>query len=126
MPTTSTEMGGNFLTDEIKAQMREYIENCPNKVPSISGLAKYIGFNRHTLYNWAKTRKEVAKILEDIQTFQEVELIDKGLGNEFNPAITKMLLARHGYADKVETDVTSGGQQLNAWTVQPVTTNTDE
>lgn len=109
-------------SEEVFAKMYDYLENCPNKVPSVTGLAKVLDVGRTSLYRWAEVWEEVEHVIELISIYQEVELIDKGLDNTFNPAITKMLLSRHGYADKTETDVTSGGQQLNAWTVSPVTT----
>lgn len=108
--------------DEIFAKMYSYLEDCPNETPTVAGLAKHMGFARSRIYAWAELWEEVADFIEVISTHQEVSLIDNGLNGTFNPAITKMLLSRLGYADKTETDVTSGGQQLNAWTINPVTT----
>lgn len=112
--------------DEVFEKMYSYLDNCPNETPTVAGLAKYMGIGRSTIYAWAELWEEVKDFIELISTHQEVSLIDNGLNGTFNPAITKMLLSRLGYADKTETDVTSGGQQLNTWTVQPVTTSTDE
>lgn len=108
--------------DEFFAKMYTYLDNCPNKTPTVAGLAKYMSVGRSSLYEWAELWEEIADFIELISTHQEVSLIDNGLDGTFNPAITKMLLSRLGYADKTETDVTSGGKQLNAWTVTPVTT----
>jgi hypothetical protein len=33
------------------------------------------------------------------------------------------MLTKHGYTDKVETDITTKGKQINTWTITPVTTN---
>lgn len=112
--------------DEIFARMYSYLEDCPNKTPTVAGLAKHVGVVRSTIYAWAELWEEVADFIELVSTHQEVNLIDNGLDGTYNPAIVKMLLSRMGYADKTETDVTSGGKQLNTWTVQPVTTSTDE
>jgi len=54
---------------------------------------------------------------------QERKLICNGLMGDFNPAITKMMLTKHGYSDKMETDITTKGQSINTWTVNPVTTD---
>jgi hypothetical protein len=56
---------------------------------------------------------------------QERQLISGGLTNEFNSAITKMMLTKHGYTDKTETDITTKGKQINTWVINPVTTSKD-
>ena len=32
--------------------------------------------------------------------------------NDFNPAISKLMMAKHNYSDKIEQDVTSNGQTV--------------
>lgn len=120
MPTSKISEGRSYMNDEVRAAMKEYLEDCPNEVPSVSGLLKVLGRSQNWFYDWVKKDEYTAWIFEQIKIAQEVKLIDKGLTGDFNPAITKMLLVRHGYADKVETDVTSNGKQLNMWTVNPV------
>ena len=39
-------------------------------------------------------------------------LINGGLGGDFNPAISKLMMAKHNYSDKIEQDVTSNGQTV--------------
>ena len=77
-------------------------------VPSVAGLAALIGVSRVTCYDWAKDEsKEFSYILEKIGTEQERDLINGGLSGKFNAPITKMMLTKHGYSDKVENDHTS-------------------
>ena len=112
-------------TKEVLELARDYVENCPNKVPLVVGLCKHISRSKATVYNWAKDedKAEFLDILKEIEENQHVLLIENGLDNTFNSAITKMMLTKHGYSDKVEQDVTSGGKAINSWTVSPVTTD---
>ena len=83
-----------------------------NAVPSVAGLAFALGKSRNALYDWAKQNNEFNDILEGIATAQEMLLIDGGLRSDLNPTITKMMLTKHGYSDKMETDVTSKGEAV--------------
>ena len=77
-------------------------------VPSVAGLASYIGMSRVTCYDWAKDEnKQFSYILEKIGTEQERDLITGGLSGKFNAPISKMMMAKHGYSDRIETDHTS-------------------
>ena len=82
-----------------------------DKVPTVAGLACEIGVARETCHAWAKDEsKEFSNILQAIAQKQERELVNNGLDGTFNPPITKMMLTKHGYSDKVEQDhVSSDG-----------------
>jgi len=115
-------------TVDVLAKAEDYIENCPDVVPTVVGLCLHIGIAKSTAYDWATDEnKEFSDILSHVSELQEKKLIVGGLTNEFNSAITKMMLTKHGYSDKteIEQDVTSGGKPLNNWTVLPVTTDKD-
>lgn len=84
----------------------------PNKVPSIAGLAFVLGKSRKVLYGWAEQNDEFRNILEAIASIQEMLLIDGGLSGDFNATITKMMMTKHGYSDKVETDVKNSDGSL--------------
>jgi hypothetical protein len=77
-------------------------------VPSVAGLACEIGIRRETCHAWAKEpNNEFSNILKVIAEKQERALLNNGLSGAFNPPITKMMLSKHGYSDKIETDLTS-------------------
>jgi hypothetical protein len=103
------------LTDysnEIVEKAWEYVNGgwitAGDKVPSIAGLACEIGIHRETCYEWAKDKNKVfSDILKAIAQKQERELLNNGLDGTFNPPITKMMLSKHGYSDRVEQDITS-------------------
>ncbi len=76
------------------------------KVPSIADLANYLGISNKTLYNWRDDPKkpEVLHISDQVLQIQEIVLQDGGLSGDFNSTIAKLMLGKHGYADKVEQD----------------------
>ncbi len=79
-----------------------------DKVPSVAGLACEIGVHRETLRLWAaEESNEFFGILREIAQLQERELVNNGLTGDFTAPITKMMLTKHGYSDRVETDHTS-------------------
>jgi hypothetical protein len=93
-------------------QAKRYIANHKDfdyPVPSVAGLACVLGVTRGTLYQWAKDDKkpEFSHILDELAQKQERQLLKGGLLNEFNSPITKMMLTKHGYSDKLENDHTS-------------------
>ena len=79
-------------------------ETVGDVVPSVAGLACYLGISRSTAQEYAKENEEFSGTLEAIKTLQENKLINKGLVGDFNPTITKLMLANHGYSDKAEVD----------------------
>lgn len=79
-------------------------------IPSIAGLALYLGVSRSTVNLWATQpdKKKFSDTLERIKARQEVLLLSGGLGGTMNSTITKLALANHGYSDKVD-NVSSDG-----------------
>jgi hypothetical protein len=98
---------------------KDYIinhEEYGDVIPSVVGLAVALETHRDTVYDWAKDpeKPEFSDIVKRIATNQERKLLNGGLDNSFNPTIAKLLLGKHGYSDKTETDITSGGEKLSA------------
>jgi hypothetical protein len=83
-------------------------------VPQIAGLALAVGIHRDTVYQWAKDedKKEFSDILTRVMHSQERCLVNDGLRGTFNPAITKMMLSKHGYSDKQAVDHTTNGESI--------------
>lgn len=106
-------------TEERLAAAERYVRGgwkaSGDKVPTVVGLAAEIGVARSTCYEWAKDPQKTAflDILTRVEEIQERELINGGLGNDFNPAITKMMLTKHGYSDKQEIDHRSGDGSMS-------------
>jgi hypothetical protein len=76
-------------------------------IPSVAGLSCYTGKPRHRLREYGTLDEEFRATLDAISSLQESRALNKGLTGEFNATITKLILANHGYSDKVETDLKS-------------------
>ena len=125
------EVGRPTLLDEemlekAKHYMIDGYKEIENIVPSVAGLCCYLGVSKSTVYEWAKDtpenrliplRVEFSDTLDAIQVKQEMLLINGGLNQTFSGMIAKLMLANHGYSDKVQTDVTTKGQSVNNPTV---------
>lgn len=97
---------------ELLDKAQDYVENYDSygdAVPTIAGLACELDMHRDTLYAWAKdeSKKEFSDIFKKVQQAQERKLVNGGLAGGFNPAVTKMMLTKHGYSDKQEIDHSS-------------------
>lgn len=83
-----------------------YLDNLPEdeKLHSIEGLADYIDIARSTIYEWIsqEEKKDFSDIVEKILNKQGKTLINKGIIGEFTPAITKVMLSKHGYREGIE------------------------
>lgn len=84
-------------------------------VPQVAGLALAMGVDRTTVYDWAKdsSKPDFSYIFMRVQALQERGLINNGLRGDFNPAIAKMMLTKHGYSDKHEVDNTSSDGSMS-------------
>lgn len=105
-------------TPELVAKAWGYAEGgwsaVGDPVPTVAGLACEIGVRRETCYAWAKDEnKEFSNILGKIAEEQERNLVRGGLGGDFNAPITKMMLTKHGYSDRIEQDNTSSDGSMS-------------
>jgi len=105
--------------DQVLADAYDYLENYKEKfedlVPTVVGLCCAINRSKSIVYDWAKDENKQAfsDILSAISEIQEKGLVNGGLSSSFNPAITKMLLAKHGYSDSVKSDITSSDGSMS-------------
>jgi len=114
---------------EIEEKAVAYITNYAtygDMIPSIEGMAEALGLHRDTLYAWAKQKdKGFSDILGRCMQVQAKTLVNNGLNNTFNSAITKLVLGKHGYHDKMEQDITSSDESMKPTIIQ-LTTKKDE
>lgn len=114
---TKTKMGRPSKFAESLAKAKEYLmggyETVGDVVPSVAGLACYLGVSRKTVYEWVKESTDLSDTLEGILAMQENKLINKGLNGDFNPTITKLMLANHGYSEKQEVDHKSSDNSMS-------------
>lgn len=95
------------------------------KLPTVEGLAIYLGVHRDTLYEWAKHHPLISDTLGTISQMQKEMLLAGGLNGDYNPMIAKLVLAaNHGMSDR--TDVTSGDKPIQSNSIAFVTMKPDE
>lgn len=83
------------------------------KLPMIEGFAEFIDVSKDTLYEWAKIYPKFSDALAKITRQQHNMLAEGGLAGYFSPVITKLMLSNnHGYREKSEQDITSGGKPI--------------
>jgi hypothetical protein len=114
------------FTPEIVERAYDYLqhfEKYGDAIPSIVGLAVVLDVVEATLYNWdCEDHPEFLGILSKIKAKQHQVLITKGLKGDFNAAITKLVLGKHGYHERVEQSGPDGGpiKTNNTWTIKVV------
>ena len=108
----------------VLGKITDYLDECKQQsfIPQIAGLAVRLGVSRSTLYDWADPKseryhEEFSDILEMLMAQQEAQVIQNALVGMYNSTMAKLLLTKHGYVDKAQTDITTGGEKL---TVQPI------
>lgn len=126
-----------IYTDKLLQKVREYIDSCNDtvyelayrprvesgkylgeeeyakkktKLPTIEGLANYLGISRETIYAWEKDvgndgalkYPEFSDIIEELRAKQADMLINNGLTGDYSQVIAKVLLTKHGYREGLE------------------------
>ena len=97
---------------EMQAQADAYVLRWAevDAVPSRVGLCCWLGINKKTSFDWEREYPEFSATLANVDTLQERTAVNKGISGEFNSTIVKLVLANHGYSDKVQQDnVSSDG-----------------
>ena len=103
------------LNQEMVNKANDYLifdfKNVDDVVPSVAGLAIYLGVNKTTLYEFCDVKNDLGQdfsnTLTSIKEKQEKMLLSGGLVGGYNATITKLMLANHGYSDKQEVDLSS-------------------
>jgi dolichyl-phosphate-mannose--protein O-mannosyl transferase len=99
-------------------------EALEHEIPSHVGMAIHLGVSSKTMYEWAKddNKEEFRNILAKCMDNQQHVLINKGLSNKFNAQITKLVLGKHGYHEKIDQENTGkdGGAIEHKWTIEVV------
>lgn len=96
-------------------------------IPSVVGLCQVINRARSVIYRWAEDEdREFRDILDYCNESQHLTLVNGSLKNDLNANISKLVLGKHGYSDKQETDVTSKGESIkNEWHIHPTSVRSD-
>ena len=96
----------NDLTMEIAENYLKNYASYGHVIPSHVGLSLVLGINSDTIYAWGKDprKPEFSEMLTRILDLQHFVLVSKGLSGEYNSNIVKLVLTKHGYKDRSETD----------------------
>jgi hypothetical protein len=94
----------DYDAEEVAKDVSKYIKNCKEQfyLPTVEGLAVHLEIARSTVYACAKVFPEFSDILEALLAAQGSQLIQNGVTGEYNSTITKLMLTKHGYTDKME------------------------
>lgn len=83
------------------------------RLPSIAGFARWAKVPKSTVQSWGDEYVKFSVALKDLAAEQERQLTELGRAGEGNSRFAQFLLsATHGYREKTEQDVTSGGKPL--------------
>ena len=123
-PTPNPVGRPSKYTEELLKKAAGYVAYAyaEDKLPSLEGLALYIGVRRSTIYEWQKdpAKQDFSDILENILAHQAETLINKGLKGEYNSTITKVILTKHNYSDKQEVDLSSSDGSMRPTVIELV------
>jgi DNA-packaging protein gp3 len=88
-------------------QYLECYEDIGDKIPSLQGLYLYIDISETCGERWAgeEDKQEFKGITKKCMLMQAQKLINNGLDGTFNSPITKLILTKHGFSDKMESKI---------------------
>ena len=112
--------------DEILEKAQQYIDGCTEESrPTRFGLFRACGFKTTQSFYDYKKDPDYTEILQEVEFMIEGSY-EQQLANGRGDAGVIFALKQHTWRDKQEIDHTTGGQQINQWSVLPVTTVKDE
>ena len=92
-------------TPKLLKKAKEYAETFNSEIlPTIEGLALYLGLRRETIWAWCqdKEKEMFSNIVERILSNQGRYLVKGGLTGEWNSKIAALMLSKHGYSERHE------------------------
>lgn len=100
---------------EMQAQADAYVLRWAevDAVPSRVGLCCWLGISKQTSFTWEKDYPQFLATLQAVEALQEHTAMNKGITGEFNSTIVKLVLANHGYSDKVQQDSVSSDGSMS-------------
>jgi hypothetical protein len=95
--------------DAILEKALNYVANYEavgDLIPTSEGLACELDIARSTIYKWADEHPAFSDMLDKLNSTQARRLQNGGLGGTFQPTIAKLILAKHGYHETHDQNVT--------------------
>lgn len=84
-------------------------ESTGDMIPNVAGMACELGVCERTIYNWAEEHEEFLQITRGMMTAQQRRLLSGGLSGQLNANITKLILGKHGYSDRLQSETEHKG-----------------
>ena len=78
-----------------------------DEIPTLAGLCSLLRISQPHFHNWVKEHELATEIYFDIKNEQERVTLAGGLRGTYNAQISKAVLAKHGYTDRVDHAHTS-------------------
>lgn len=106
-----------YTTNQMKLLVDSYLRKCEieGKVPHYPGFAIFIGMDTKSVNYFANKDKdpELQASIHKLKTVYEGNVLDRMFSSKIHPSNAIFLLkASHGYQDRQEVDITSGGKQM--------------
>lgn len=95
-------------------------------IPMMASMAIHMNISKDTLYRWEKEAKEekakqaISDVCACVRATQEKVLINKGLSRASDASLSKLLLMKHGYSDRIEQDVKSSDGSMSPTKIEIV------
>ncbi len=100
------ELAKEYLSDDESVNYLSY----EHAIPSVVGLCRVLNRAKSTLYLWAKDEgHEFSDIIAKSNEFQEFVTLNGTLKGTLNPVIGKLVLGKHGYHEKQQTEISGPG-----------------
>lgn len=90
---------GQHVLDITEDYIENFKETYDDAIPSIAGLACVLKVSKSTVYLWRDNHPQFSDMLYQLLAKQERQSLNGGITGTFNPTITKLVLAKHGYSD---------------------------
>lgn len=81
--------------------------------PNAGGLARHLGVNKGTLYDWVKAHPEFAKVMDAMNAEQEDRLLNGGLSGTYNSTLAALIAGKHGYHRKIDSTISNPDGSMN-------------
>ena len=113
---------------EVIAKAYDYIENCPDVLHSVVGLAIHMGRAKGLIYEWIKDpdKAELNDIVKSVNELAERKLLNGSVVGELNSQICKMLLSKYGHVEIKVVDNTSSDGSMTPTKITRVVVNEPE
>jgi hypothetical protein len=101
-----TKWKGQETIDKTLEYITEGYKALDEKFPTRAGLAVTLEIHRETINEWAKIYHDFSDALAKLMAIQELNLVSKGVGGEYNPTITKLLLqSNHKHVERSQAGI---------------------